>query len=49
MMLCPRSGYLHPARDGWIEKLTKLVDRFYVSEVRQAVRLRILDLLQVRI
>ncbi len=77
--MCFRSGYLHPAREGWIEKLTKLMDRyffyrylfclirklffsrffssrqsylmnffrFYLCEVRQAVRLRILELLQV--
>jgi len=41
-----RSEHLFPAREGWIEKLEQLMERFYERDVRQAVRIQMLTLLR---
>ena len=40
------STYLHPAREGWLDKMANLVDRLYCQETRQVIRLVVLGVLK---
>jgi len=40
------STYLHPAREGWLNKLSCLMNRLFCQESRQAVRLVVLNVLK---
>ncbi|XP_004596682.2 tuberin isoform X2 [Ochotona princeps] len=40
-----RAQSIHPARDGWIQSLQLLMERFFRSEPRSAVRIKVLDVL----
>ncbi|XP_029802286.1 tuberin [Suricata suricatta] len=40
-----RAQSIHPARDGWIHNLQSLMERFFRSESRSAVRIKVLDVL----
>ncbi|XP_054390541.1 tuberin isoform X2 [Pongo abelii] len=40
-----RAQSIHPAKDGWIQNLQALMERFFRSESRGAVRIKVLDVL----
>ncbi|KAF4015491.1 hypothetical protein G4228_007049 [Cervus hanglu yarkandensis] len=40
-----RAQSIHPAKDGWIHNLQLLMERFFRSESRSAVRIKVLDVL----
>ncbi|XP_041531969.1 tuberin isoform X2 [Microtus oregoni] len=40
-----RAQSIHPAKDGWIQNLQLLMDRFFRNECRSAVRIKVLDVL----
>ncbi|XP_027626788.1 tuberin [Tupaia chinensis] len=40
-----RAQSIHPAKDGWIQSLQSLMERFFRSEPRSAVRIKVLDVL----
>ncbi|XP_073915029.1 tuberin isoform X16 [Castor canadensis] len=40
-----RAQSIHPAKDGWIQNLQLLMERFFRSESRSAVRIKVLDVL----
>ncbi|XP_037363681.1 tuberin isoform X4 [Talpa occidentalis] len=40
-----RAQSIHPAKDGWIRSLQALMERFFRSECRSAVRIKALDVL----
>ncbi|XP_045848747.1 tuberin isoform X8 [Meles meles] len=40
-----RAQSIHPAKDGWIHNLQLLMERFFRSEARSAVRIKVLDVL----
>ncbi|XP_040604204.1 tuberin isoform X10 [Mesocricetus auratus] len=40
-----RAQSIYPAKDGWIQNLQLLMDRFFRSECRSAVRIKVLDVL----
>ncbi|KAM6155133.1 tuberin [Rhynchocyon petersi] len=40
-----RAQSIHPAKDGWIHNLQQLMERFFRSESRSAVRIKVLDVL----
>uniref|UniRef100_A0A2K5SDH7 Tuberin n=3 Tax=Cebus imitator TaxID=2715852 RepID=A0A2K5SDH7_CEBIM len=40
-----RAQSIHPAKDGWIQNLQVLMERFFRSESRGAVRIKVLDVL----
>ncbi|NXH14480.1 TSC2 protein, partial [Bucco capensis] len=40
-----RAQSIHPAKDGWIHNLQTLMERFFRSESRSAVRIKVLDVL----
>ncbi|XP_015992051.2 tuberin isoform X6 [Rousettus aegyptiacus] len=40
-----RAQSIHPAKDGWINNLQLLMERFFRSESRSAVRIKVLDVL----
>ncbi|XP_021563536.1 LOW QUALITY PROTEIN: tuberin [Carlito syrichta] len=40
-----RAQSIHPAKDGWIQNLQLLMERFFRSESRGAVRIKVLDVL----
>jgi len=40
------STYLHPARAGWLDKMSSLVDKLFCQEKRQGVRLKVLGVLK---
>lgn len=40
-----RAQSIHPAKDGWIQNLQLLMDRFFRNEGRSAVRIKVLDVL----
>ncbi|KAL6091906.1 hypothetical protein STEG23_002832 [Scotinomys teguina] len=40
-----RAQSIHPAKDGWIQSLQLLMDRFFRNECRSAVRIKVLDVL----
>ncbi|XP_037669896.1 tuberin isoform X4 [Choloepus didactylus] len=40
-----RAQSIHPAKDGWIQNLQSLMERFFRSEPRSAVRIKVLDVL----
>ncbi|NXI35896.1 TSC2 protein, partial [Galbula dea] len=40
-----RAQSIHPAKDGWIHNLQMLMERFFRSESRSAVRIKVLDVL----
>ncbi|XP_012866964.1 PREDICTED: tuberin isoform X2 [Dipodomys ordii] len=40
-----RAQSIHPAKDGWIQNLQLLMERFFRNESRSAVRIKVLDVL----
>ncbi|XP_062036602.1 tuberin isoform X14 [Lepus europaeus] len=40
-----RAQSIHPAKDGWIQNLQLLMERFFRNETRSAVRIKVLDVL----
>ncbi|XP_031209726.1 tuberin isoform X6 [Mastomys coucha] len=40
-----RAQSIHPAKDGWIQNLQLLMERFFRNECRSAVRIKVLDVL----
>ncbi|XP_076998273.1 tuberin isoform X5 [Tamandua tetradactyla] len=40
-----RAQSIHPAKDGWIQNLQSLMERFFRNESRSAVRIKVLDVL----
>ncbi|XP_058434903.1 tuberin isoform X5 [Marmota monax] len=40
-----RAQSIHPAKDGWIQNLQLLMERFFRNEPRSAVRIKVLDVL----
>ncbi|XP_007640393.1 tuberin isoform X4 [Cricetulus griseus] len=40
-----RAQSIYPAKDGWIQNLQLLMDRFFRNECRSAVRIKVLDVL----
>ncbi|XP_008579945.1 PREDICTED: tuberin isoform X4 [Galeopterus variegatus] len=40
-----RAQSIHPAKDGWIQNLQLLMERFFRNESRSAVRIKVLDIL----
>lgn len=40
-----RAQSIHPAKDGWIQNLQLLTERFFRNETRSAVRIKVLDVL----
>ena len=38
--------FLHPARQGWLERLGSMMDRLYCKEERQVIRLKVLEVLK---
>ena len=40
-----QATYLHPAREDWLEKLSNMMQRLYIGESRQAIRLVMLTVL----
>ncbi|KAM6299277.1 tuberin [Aegotheles albertisi] len=40
-----RAQSIHPAKDGWIQNLQMLMERFFRNESRSAVRIKVLDVL----
>ncbi|XP_010618734.1 tuberin isoform X2 [Fukomys damarensis] len=40
-----RAQSIHPAKDGWIQNLHLLMERFFRNESRSAVRIKVLDVL----
>ncbi|XP_004873701.2 tuberin isoform X2 [Heterocephalus glaber] len=40
-----RAQSIHPAKDGWIQNLHLLMERFFRNEARSAVRIKVLDVL----
>ena len=40
-----QATYLHPAREGWLDKLADMMERLYIGESRQAIRLTMLRVL----
>ena len=48
--MCPvkyqQKTFLHPARHGWLERLATMMERLYIKEDRQVVRLKVLEVLR---
>ena len=40
-----QATYLHPARGDWLDKLSDMMERLYIGETRQAIRLNMLTVL----
>uniref|UniRef100_A0A6I8PHE2 Tuberin n=1 Tax=Ornithorhynchus anatinus TaxID=9258 RepID=A0A6I8PHE2_ORNAN len=44
-LIAYRARAIHPAKDGWIQNLQLLMERFFRNEPRSAVRIKVLDVL----